>query len=112
MSFQIIDPQTVRAEPGPHPAASPYDKRLTELLGLDAFEIYQVELPPGAESVDHDHVNDGVEDVYVIVRGSGWVVVDGDPQPVAAGDFVAVTTSSRRYVRAGSDGLVLVAVCG
>lgn len=112
MSFQIIDPQTVRAEVGPHPAASPYDKRLTGLLGLEAFEIYQVELPPGAESVDHDHLNDGVEDVYVILRGSGWVVVDGDPQPVVPGDFVAVTSSSRRFVRAGSDGLVLVAVCG
>ena len=94
------------------PAASPFDKRLTELLGLEAFEIYQVELPPGAESVDHNHVDDGVDDLYIIIRGSGWVVVDDDPDPVTPGDFVAVTNDSQRFLRAGDHGLVFVAVCG
>lgn len=112
MSYRIVDPAEVAAGRGRHPAASPFDKRLSTELGLEAFEVYQVELPPGAESVAHDHIEDRVEDVYVFLRGDGWVVVDDEEVPVEAGTFVAVTVESNRYVRGGDNGLVFVAVCG
>jgi mannose-6-phosphate isomerase-like protein (cupin superfamily) len=96
---------------GPHPAASPFDKRMSEELGVSAFEIYQVELPAGAETERHDHLDDQVEDVYAFVRGGGWVVVDDEQVPVRPGQFVAVTLESTRHVRAGDDGLVLIALC-
>lgn len=73
--------------------------------------MYQVELPAGGETVLHDHVEDGAEDAYAFIGGSGWVIVDGEEVPVASGDFVAVTVESARHVRAGHDGLVLIAVC-
>lgn len=59
----------------------------------------------------HDHLADGAEDVYAVIDGSGTVIVDGAEVPVAAGQFIAVTPDSARYVRAGDDGLVLIAVC-
>lgn len=102
----------VPAGGGPHPAASPYDKRVSDRLGLAAFEMYQVELPPGASTVPHDHLRDGVEDAYAIVRGGGWLVVDDKRVPVKAGHFVAVTKESSRFIVAGERGCVLVAVCG
>ena len=96
---------------GPHPAASPFDKRVSDVLGLSAFAMYQVELPPGASTEPHDHLHDGVEDAYAVVRGGGWLVVDGREVPLGVGHFVAVTQESHRFVRAGDEGCVLIAVC-
>jgi hypothetical protein len=38
-------------------------------------------------------------------------VVDGDDVQVGPGTFVAVTPDSVRYVEAGEEGLVYIAVC-
>lgn len=112
MAYRIVDPAELSAGPGPHPAASPFDKRVSESLGISAFEVYKVELPPGAETVLHDHVADQVEDVYAFLRGSGWVIVDGEPVAVRPTQFVAVSLESSRFVRAGEEGLDFIAVCG
>jgi quercetin dioxygenase-like cupin family protein len=111
MAYQIVDAGSVEPAPGPHPAASPYDKGIGRALGVRAFGLYQVELPPGAATVRHDHLDDEAEDAYAIVRGSGTVVVDEQEIPVRAGQFIAVTPDSARHVQAGADGMVLIAVC-
>src|SRR5699024_8353119 len=43
MAYKIVDPAAVAAAPGPHPAASPFDKPVSEALGINAFEVYTVE---------------------------------------------------------------------
>jgi uncharacterized cupin superfamily protein len=111
MSYSIVDPASILAGPGPHPAASPFDKRISEALGVRAFEVYQVELPPGESTVRHDHREDRVEDVYAITFGSGWVVVNDKRVPVSQGQYVAVTMDAARHCQAGSDGLVFTAIC-
>ncbi|WP_193103577.1 cupin [Brachybacterium sp. FME24] len=111
MSYRIVHSDNVEAGRGPHPAGSPFDKRISERLGLGAFEMYKVQLPAGAATEPHDHVSDGVEDAYAIVRGSGWLVVDGSEVPLQEGHFVAVSQESVRFVRAGADGCDLIAVC-
>jgi len=111
VSYTIVEPSSLAAGPGPHPAASPFDKRVSEHLGLGAFEVYQVELPPDAETTRHDHHDDGVEDLYIILSGSGWVIVDDERIPIRPGQFVAITVESSRQLRAGTDGLVVVAIC-
>lgn len=111
MSFQIVDPADLDTGRGPHPAASPFEKRVGEAIGITAFGLYQVELPAGEETVPHDHRDDGAEDAYAVLRGDGWVVVDGQETPVGPGQYIAVTVESSRYLRAGRDGLSFVAVC-
>jgi uncharacterized cupin superfamily protein len=111
MSYRAVHAADVAAAPGPHPAASAYDKSLGELLGLQAFAVYQVELPPFARSTPHDHERDRVEDMYAVIAGSGRVSVDDDEVPVEPGAFVSVTPGATRYVEAGADGLVYIAVC-
>ncbi|WP_073389539.1 cupin domain-containing protein [Jatrophihabitans endophyticus] len=111
MSYKIVDPASLTAGPGPHPAASPFDKRVSEALGITAFEVYTVELPPHAETVRHDHLADGVEDLYFVVTGDGWVLIDDEPVPIRTGQFIAVTIGTPRQVRAGADGLTIVALC-
>jgi uncharacterized cupin superfamily protein len=109
--YTKVDAAAVEQRPGPHPAASAYDKGIGEALGLRAFGLYQVELPPGAETVPHSHAGDGAEDVYAVVRGNGVAVVDGVEVPLEPGDFIAVTPEATRYVRAGAAGLTYIAVC-
>jgi uncharacterized cupin superfamily protein len=111
MGYTTVDAAALNARQGTHPAASPYDKGVGRTLGVHAFGIYQVELPPGAETVRHDHLADRAEDVYAVVGGTGTVVVDGEEVPVGPGQFIAVTPDSARHVRAGDDGLVFIAVC-
>ena len=111
MGYRVVAATDISAEPGPHPAASAYDKGIGAALGVQRFGIYQVELPPGAETVAHDHTEDGAEDVYAFLRGSGVVIVDGTEVPVQPGMFIAVDRDSTRQVRAGPNGLVFIAVC-
>jgi len=111
MSHFIIDAAAVSAGNGPHPAGSPYDKRISESLGLTTFEVYQIELPPRAETVRHNHLDDRSEDMYAILAGGGWLVVDGESVPVAPGHFVSVSIESERFLRAGDSGLTVIAVC-
>jgi uncharacterized cupin superfamily protein len=111
MTYTKVDVAQIQAAPGPHPAGSPYDKGVGHALGVRAFGIYQVELPPGAETVRHNHADDGAEDVYAVLHGTGTVIVDGQDVPVAPGQFIAVSPESARHVRAGDSGLILIAVC-
>lgn len=112
MTYKIVEPMSLAAGPGPHPAASPFDKRVSEALGISAFEAYIVELPPGAGTVSHDHLDDGVEDLYFIVSGDGWVIVDDEQLALRPGLSVAVSVESTRQLRAGARGLSFVALCG
>lgn len=111
MGFKIVDASSLPAAPGSHPAASPYDKGVGRRLGLRTFDVYQVELPPHAHSVEHDHSDDGAEDMYAVIKGDGQVVVVGQDVPICPGMYVAVTVDSTRYVQAGDAGLVYIAVC-
>lgn len=111
MTYSMVLDADLVSGRGPHPAASPFDKRVSEPLKLSAFEMYKVELPAGASTVPHDHLRDGVEDAYSIVRGDGWLVVDGAEIPIAAGHFIAVTKESTRCIRAGGNGCDFIAVC-
>ncbi|MGJ0121108.1 cupin [Williamsia sp. MIQD14] len=111
MSHVIVDAASVPAGHGPHPAASPFDRRISEALNISTFEVYQVDLPPTAETVPHDHLDDRNDDVYAIIAGSGWVVIDGQSTPVKPGQFISVELHHRRHLRAGSDGLTIIAIC-
>lgn len=111
MAHVIVDASSIPAGHGPHPAASPYDRRISEALDVTAFEVYQVELPPRAITVPHDHLDDRNDDVYAIIAGDGWIVVDDLPDPVKPGQFVSVELHHRRYLRAGPSGLTVIAVC-
>jgi uncharacterized cupin superfamily protein len=111
MSYSIIHVDDVPAERGPHPTASMFDERVSAELGLARFGLYQIDLPPGATTEPLDHVQDEVEDAYAVIRGSGWVIVDGQEVGIEVGQFVGVTKESNRFIRAGTDGCVLIAVC-
>ncbi|QIS22098.1 cupin [Nocardia terpenica] len=111
MAYAIADADAIAASPGAHPAGSRFDRDVGQVLGVSAFGIFQIDLPPNEETVRHDHREDGVEDVYAVVRGSGSVVIDDREISVRPGQFIAVTAESARQVRAGREGLTFIAAC-
>lgn len=111
MGYSVIQVSDVPPSAASHPASSPWDRRLNAALGVKAFGLYHVDLPAGAETVPHDHRTDGVEDAYVLVRGSGWLVIDGTAVELIPGSAAAVTPEATRSIRAAGDGCAFIAVC-
>lgn len=84
-------------------------------LEVRSFGMNVIELPPGAGEhyPDHTHDHDGQEEVYVALRGSGRIVIDGSVEvPLDGEHFVRVGADSKRKVFAGPDGLRLLVLGG
>ena len=79
-------------------------------LGVEAFGINWVELPPDAEGREHDESSSGQEEVAVVIRGSGHYRVDGAEVPVREGDFLRFDPETTRCPVAGPNGLTLLTV--
>ena len=104
MPYAIVDADEV--EPG----FMGVFKQIRKPLGVRAFGINQVDLPPQAKGREHDHADSGQEEVYVVLRGSGVLTVDDEEVELRPGRFVFVAAGSSRLPIAGSDGLSFVAV--
>jgi quercetin dioxygenase-like cupin family protein len=79
-------------------------------LGVEAFGINWIELPPGAEGREHDETGTGQEEVNLVVRGSGVYRVDGDEIEVREGTFLRFDPETTRVPIAGPEGMTLLAV--
>lgn len=79
-------------------------------LGVLAFGVNWIELPPDAEGHEHDESGSGQEEVNVVVAGSGVYRVDGEEVPVRTGDFLRFDPETTRCPIAGPEGLTLIAI--
>lgn len=48
------------------------------------------------------------EEVYIVVEGSGELLVNGESVPLARGDFVRVSPQAWRALKAGAEGLLAI----
>ena len=81
-----------------------------ETLGVSAFGINQLELAPAAEGPEHDHRRDEQEEVYVVIRGSGKIRVEGIERELRPGQYVFLSPEAKRQMVAGAEGLVWLGV--
>jgi uncharacterized cupin superfamily protein len=79
-------------------------------LGVEAFGINWIDLPPRAEGYEHDESETGQEEVNVCVRGSGVYRVEGEEVPVRVGTFLRFDPNTTRVPVAGPEGMTLLAV--
>lgn len=89
-------------------------KRVRAELGVVAFGIQIVDLPPDSGEIypDHDHLHDGQEEVYVVLRGSGELEFPTGRVPIDPETVVSVAPSTRRRIRSGPNGIRVLAVGG
>ena len=88
-------------------------KRARAELGLTSFGIQVLDFPPNADRYpEHDHEDDGQEEVFAVMRGSGEIVLDGERHPLEPDILVRVGPSVKRKLLAGPEGMRVLAMGG
>jgi len=79
-------------------------------LGIRAFGINVVEIPPGEQIPEHDEADRDQEEVFHVLSGNPTLVIDGEEHPVRAGTFARLDPVHRRTVRNDGDGSASVLI--
>jgi mannose-6-phosphate isomerase-like protein (cupin superfamily) len=88
-------------------------KRARAELGVRSFGLQVLDIPPNAHQYpEHDHSQDGQEEVYVVLRGSGEVEIDGERHPIEPETMVRVSAGTSRKLWPGDEGLRVLAIGG
>jgi quercetin dioxygenase-like cupin family protein len=72
-------------------------------LGVDAFGINLVEIPPGERIPEHDETGRDQEEVFLVLEGTPSLVVDGREIEAPAGTFARLDPHLSRTVVNHSD---------
>ena len=88
-------------------------KRARAELGVGSFGMQVMDIPAGYDDYpEHDHSEDGQEEVYVTLRGSGEIEIDGERHPLDPQMMVRVSAGTVRKIWPGQDGIRLLALGG
>src|SRR4051812_41811955 len=88
-------------------------KRARAALGVESFGLQVLDLPPNLEIYpEHDHAEDGQEEVYVTIRGSGEIEIDGERHPIDPDHLVCVKAGTKRKIWPGDEGMRIIALGG
>ena len=79
-------------------------------LGLKAFGMNAVELPPGESIPEHDETERMHEEVFLVLDGSPTMVVDGADHSLRPGSFVRLDPEPKRTVRNDSNAVARVLI--
>jgi quercetin dioxygenase-like cupin family protein len=103
VGYSYVDVADLKGE-GPGGAV----RKVRRALGARAFGFNWFELPPGIEGREHDHAENGQEEVMLVLEGSGVLRVDGEELELRRGRFVRIDSDSVRCPVAGPEGLTFV----
>jgi mannose-6-phosphate isomerase-like protein (cupin superfamily) len=98
-------------------------RRVGVELSVTPFGMSIIDMPPETTAYpEHDHASEGPgnppahqlgqEEVYIALRGSAEVEVDGQRYPVDVGHIIRVGPTARRKILPGPDGVRLLAIGG
>jgi mannose-6-phosphate isomerase-like protein (cupin superfamily) len=80
-------------------------------LGIRSFGMQVLDFPAGfADYPEHDHAEDGQEEVYLVLSGDAEFVVDGEEMTLTRGQMIKVDTGSKRKLYPGTDGVRVLAI--
>ena len=79
-------------------------------LGISAFGVNVMNLPPDYETKAHDEADSGQEELYVGLAGDGAVVVGEERLPLNPERAVRVSPGVARVLASGPDGLRVLIV--
>jgi mannose-6-phosphate isomerase-like protein (cupin superfamily) len=80
-------------------------------LGVESFGMQVLDFPAGfSDYPEHDHSEDGQEEVYVVLEGQADFVVAGEEVPVSRGQLLKVDAGTMRKLLPGPDGVRVLAI--
>ncbi len=86
-------------------------KLAAEELGIESFGMQVLDLPGGFDGYpEHDHAQDGMEEVYVVLSGSAEFEVDGERVPIEPASLLAIAPDARRKLIPGPSGVRVLAI--
>jgi uncharacterized cupin superfamily protein len=82
-------------------------------LGITAWGMNVLEIDAGCTGYpEHEHLKDGQEEVYVVLRGDGTLDAGGDRTSLTAGTLVRVGPAQKRKIVPGPQGIAILAIGG
>jgi mannose-6-phosphate isomerase-like protein (cupin superfamily) len=86
-------------------------RKIRGALGVTAFGVNAIVMPPGAEGIHHFH--DTQDELYFVHQGTARFEVDGEVHELGPGGLCHVeSTTPRKFANAGDDDLVVVMIGG
>jgi quercetin dioxygenase-like cupin family protein len=88
-------------------------KRARAELGITAFGMQVIDMPPNIDVYpEHTHAEDGQEEVYMVLRGSGEIEIDGERHRLDPETMISVAPGTKRKVYTGDEPIRMVIVGG
>src|SRR3954469_22880320 len=88
-------------------------RRARAELGVTSFGLQVLDLPPNLDAYpEHDHAEDGQEEVYFVLRGGGEIEIEGERHPLDPETAVSIKSGVRRKLWPGADGMRVLAIGG
>ena len=88
-------------------------KRARADLGVESFGMQVIEMPAGYDGYpEHDHAETGQEEVYLVLRGSAEVKVDGETVQIDPDTMIRVGPGAKRKIVPGDQGVRFLALGG
>jgi uncharacterized cupin superfamily protein len=82
-------------------------------LGVSAFGMQVEQFPPNfLHHPEHDHADDGQEEVYTVLSGSATLHAGGEEHTLVPGVFARVGPGERRQITTGAEPVQLLAIGG
>jgi len=82
-------------------------------LGVTSFGLQVENFPPHFDHYpEHDHADDGQEEVYTALSGSATLHAEGADYPIEPGVFVRVGPGVTRKITTGDEGVQMLAIGG
>ena len=85
-------------------------RKVRRALGGRAFGFNYFRFPPNQEGREHDHADSNQEEVYFVVKGSGWMRIEDEEIELRPGLFVRVDPRATRVPISGDEGLEFLAI--
>jgi len=86
-------------------------RKVRRALGVEAFGVNAVVMPPGYEGFEHYH--DVQDELYLVHSGTARFEVDGEVRELGPGGLCHVeSTTKRKFSNAGDDDLIMFVVGG
>jgi mannose-6-phosphate isomerase-like protein (cupin superfamily) len=88
-------------------------KRARASLGVESFGLGIVDLPPNFEHYpEHDHSEDGQEEVYIALSGRAEIEIDGETHELEPETMAMVGPGVKRKVSTGEEGIRMLVIGG
>jgi uncharacterized cupin superfamily protein len=86
-------------------------KLVRDSLGVESFGLQVIDLPPNVDAYpEHDHAEDGQEEVYTVLSGACTLVAGGEEHQLRPDMFARVGPGEKRKIVTGDQPVRVLAL--